>query len=719
MRRSSATRVTQVTRAALLAVVALTPVAGCWETPSREWYAARDGGLDACVGAACCDGGCCGDAACDPPDADVGVVDRPRERLCDDGLDNDDDGVRDCADFDCADHASCCADGALLFQEDWSGADLTFLWSHLPTAAPTSSPARDPETGMLSGWPGTAPHTLLWNRCVPLALGAELAFEAIAVARDAICADWPEPCDQHAAVVLSSARDTQAGQPLLDDLAIRVHGDSRVLAGGSDVIFNQAMVRVTQGGQELGRVLIDPAVRYRVALRVTPSTHAGAASLRGDVEVRRVDAAADDPGQTIGGFFISTQAALERQASGCLEVGGLYAAIEMVGDAGALLGPLRAETLACANPSQFQEAPNGTATLTSDTLGVPSSYGGAYIGAPSLGSSFNSALDPSPRWDLFFEGSNEPPELERDGPVGYAIAHARTATFGALPADWTTSAVPRLGNDSPSCLVSGGSCPGPSVREPFLLVRRGTDDVLQDFTLAFASPVAAGAHALLIEEDVSFSPSAPLGGPGGVVLTPDAACVDLRDPALLPVTGGSGGYWLFFTCARPGAPSELRAARLNNDFGLRAGSVRAVLTPASVGAIAGGGLSGPEPMVRHTATGATLQLWFVARDASGNTTLALATGQVPAAPTPDGGVPEPASLDALPALEAYVANPVLRSEDPVLGGCPGLCRITGAAVSDTAGNHDELRFMVARRVVHPGGAVTRELVPLTQAWRVP
>ena len=130
-------------------------------------------------------------------------------------------------------------------------------------------------------------------------------------------------------------------------------------------------------------------------------------------------------------IFLTTQQGLVRGTSGCMEVGGLYAALEMVGT-GAQLGPLRAKSLSCANPSQFQPVPMGAATLTSTSLGVPPGYGGAHVGAPTLGSSFNATTDVQPRWDLLFEATNQAPELDDEAPVGYAIAHSRTTSFGAL-----------------------------------------------------------------------------------------------------------------------------------------------------------------------------------------------------------------------------------------------------------------------------------------------
>ncbi|MEZ4326662.1 MAG: hypothetical protein R3B40_15715 [Polyangiales bacterium] len=692
--------------------------AGCWPEPPRGWY---DAGPDApgCGDGGCCAPLCCGDAACDAGEPDMGTTSRERERACTDGMDNDRDGRVDCDDSDCTDQPACCADGAPLFSESWGPGALEFKWRHLPSTMPTASPARDTSEGILLGWPDSVPHALLWHRCVPLALGAEVTFDAISVKRTGACRPFYEPCNEHAAVVLSPVGDTELGSPLLEDLAIRVHGDSRVALTTGETVFNQAMLRVTQAGQELGRVDLEPDVRYRVRLSVTPSTYQGAPSLRGDIEVSLASDPEHVPLHTLRELHIGLQAALERQATGCQEVGGLFVGVEMVGDEGGRLGPLATRMLSCANPSQFDDEPDGTATLTPESLGVPASYGGAYLGAPTLGSSFNSAQDTSPRWDLFFEATNEPPELETAADVGYAVGHANTASFGSMLGDWTTSSAPRLGSDPPSCLLTPGPCAGPSVREPFLLVKLGTDDALSGMTLAFARRSATGGHELRIQDDVALSPNAPLGGTEVRPALTATECVDLRDPALVPVGDGSG-YWLFFTCVR-GFPqlSDLRAARLNADYSARAEEALVVLSSSDVGALAEGGLSGPEPMVHHTAAGTSLLLWFIARDLTGRTTLALAMGQLPSPSDADEGDPAPTPLTTLPSLVPYVANPLLRGDEPVLGGCAGLCVIAGVAVSATAGDSDELRFLVARRVVPPDGSAHDELVPLTQTWRAP
>jgi hypothetical protein len=703
--------------------------AGCWETPSQEWYAAVEMGPEAGgCDAGCCGAGCCDGSACVEPDSGRPPP-RPRERLCEDGLDNDADRLLDCADSDCAADPACCDvdDGAPLLHEDWTADDLTFEWDHLPSSAPTSSPARqmEGETIMLSGWSDTEPHALVSDSCMPLALGAELNFDFIATARTEMCEARYVPCNHQAAVVLSPIRDTTPGQPLVEALAIRVHGDERPIPN-RPAFYNHAMVRVTQGGVEQGAVPIDPEVHYGIRLLVTPSTEdiealpqrASRAPPRGCRHRHRAPGHAERPVRQLAG----------RPREGHHRLHGVGRPVSRRGDGGQWRTPRHPAgqcTSVCQSEPVPDRTPMGAATLTSDSLGVPDRYGGAHVGSPSLASSYNNATDTARRWDLFFDATNDPPDLADDvgARVGYAIAHARTATFGALPADWTTSSTPRLGGDPPSCLVSGDTCSEPSVREPFLLLRRGADDVLQgNFTLAFAAERPGGGHELRVDSNVSPSPNTPLTGSGEPLLASVAECADLRDPALVPVHGGSGGHWLFFTCVPADGVGEIRAVRLDDSFQLvgdPAFDTLRVVLPSALGALAANGVFGAEPMVRSSAAGLTLQLWLVARDAEGDTSVVLFTGQLPAIMTGDAGAPEAPPLETLPVLEPYPANPVLRSNDAALGGCPGFCRITGLAVTDTAGDPEELRFVVARRVVLGANNARSELVPLTQSWRTP
>ena len=699
-----------------MTVVLALVVAGCWDTPSREWYH-RDGGPpDEGMPDGGCDASCCDGSACGAPDVGTAL---PRERMCDDELDNDDDGNEDCADPDCAAAPSCCADGQPLFTEEWTGTERFSAWTQLPRGTTDGEPSTetDDDTILLTGWEDSAPHALMLNECVPLALGAELSFDFKASSLPR-CTTLYVPCDEHAALVLSRVDDTSPGLPLFEDLAIRVHADAR---SGSRIVWNQGMLQVTQGGEILGRINIEPNVRYTATLIIAPSTQGGVASLRADVELRLTGADRNsEPLAVLTDIFLTTQQGLVRGTSGCMEVGGLYAAPEMVG-AGAQLGPLRAKSLSCANPSQFQPVPMGAATLTSTSLGVPPGYGGAHVGAPTLGSSFNATTDVQPRWDLLFEATNQAPELDDEAPVGYAIAHSRTTSFGALAADWTTSASPRIGSSPPSCLGNGETCSGPSVRDPFLLMRRRADDVLLPFTLAFAAREQPNqGHTLRVHETVNVSPAAPIGGEGTLMLAPDDVCHDLRHPALLPVEGGSGGYWLFFTCVPSSGVTDIRVARLDGAFGVLSDPpVRRIVTPAMLGSLGAGGVFGAEPIVRRDTHGLALHVWLVALDGASRGSVVLVTGRLSVtAPTTDGGVPEYPPLEVLPTLEPYLANPVLRSDDAVLGGCPGLaCNLTGVAVSDTVDDPDVLRFVVARRVAVSADASVSELLPLTQTWR--
>lgn len=671
------------------------------------------------------------DAGPDPDmDVDAGPdmgPPEPVERDCSDDIDNDGDGLTDCNDFDCDGDDDCCVagGGSIAFEEGWTTADLTFEWDLVPSADPSLPTVENDGGGpVLVGWGTDAmlpPNALVRSACMPLALGAEFTFEAAA----RVVTTFPQcgiivgsptvPCPAHGALVLTAAGDAAVGARLLDELAIRVHADIAQVPGVLPFAA-PAAVRITQGGGELASQPIEPERLYRFTLRVVPAATAGRATLEATLDARFADAAGGAPEFTLGPFEVTRQDAL-RTDGACGNIAGLNVAVEMVG-AGAMIGPVTAGTLECANPSQFEEPGGVVDVVDSDSLMVPASFGGGGIGSPTITSAFNVNGATVARWDLFFEASNDPPELELSARVGYAIGHGATTVWSADASDWSVGPIPKLGDDPPSCV--SGTCDTVSVRQPFALVERDSSDVLAGFRLTFAVERPDGNHELRIESDVPVQTEFPVTGLGAApVVEPSSTCVDLGDPALFRVGASPAeGYWLVFRCDRDTGRSELWIAKLDSGFGLRPGAVAPLLVPdaLSLDGVPVYALSSPEPLVRREQDGAggpVLRMWFVARTLTGQTAVMLATAE------PNG---DETSFDTRPLLVPYPANPVLDSDAAALGGCAGAtCSITSVAVAEdvAAANGDELRVVVARRVNTPDGSIMTELIPLSQLWRLP
>lgn len=99
------------------------------------------------------------------------------------------------------------------------------------------------------------------------------------------------------------------------------------------------------------------------------------------------------------------------------------------------------------------------------------------------------------------------------------------------------------------------------------------------------------------------------------------------------------------------------------------------------------------------------RLWFVTRDLRGRTAIAFAEASGPP--------------DALPTFEPYAANPVLRADDPILGGCDTYsCEIESLAVTRMANSSHRVRLFVARAIRMPS-EIRHVLVPLEQVWPAP
>ena len=683
-------------------------VAGCFPSPEREWHRRADLGCDACVMDP--------DAGDIGPDADIGAPQPDPERDCDDGIDNDSDTLVDCADFDCAGAERCCRDGATIISEDWTAPDLSFRWEPLPRSDPDPSPLREPFSGAqdLLGWDDRDLHALLYHRCAPLALGAEVQVDIIARSLPddgplANCAARRfEPCDQGASFALTRVSDLIHDIGFTEDLALHIHGHDEEGITNTSVI-QQAQVRLTQAGVQLHQADLVPDVRYTVTLRLRPDVSGPRATLIADIELKRVNGA----GEPIvwPGVFVAPLDTLLRDDAGCDEVTGLRFGLQMRGQ-GARVGPVALRGLECANPSQFSALSSEGATLDAELLGLGESYAGGVLGSPSLTSAYNTLSDLNARWDVFVDATNDARELEGVADVRYAIGHARTPTFIAQASEWDGSAAPRLGDDPPSCAVSGG-CTTRSYRDPFLLARRTSADVLDDWALAFARQGDDGRYELRVEQDVSFSPDVPIGGEGVALLHPSEilGCDDLRDPAIIPLE--QGGYFVAFSCRRDGG-GDLFAMRLGSDFRPVAPlDIRLLLRDSEVGELGAGGLFGPElQVVGDPADELELRLWFVGRDRVGEASVLLATGQARAT----GGAD--ASLWPPPAFQLYPANPVLRADDASLGGCESTCRLLGFAVAEDVDEPGAFRFLVARDV-NRAGVMTSELIPLAQTWRAP
>jgi hypothetical protein len=619
------------------------------------------------------------------------------ELFCDDGLDDDEDLDFDCEDSDCSNEPACCEERTTTLSYDWTPASLDEAWSFSPDAW---SPTRMSEGGttFVGGFvPNDSPRALVSKDCVSLGLGGWV--ETTVRASDSGGCASDEPCDDYAGVVLTAATGSAEGFRLQDELGVTLY------AGG--------LVAVTQAGVEIARASVDPTDVVPITVVMRPKLDdLNRPYLSATVRVDRA--------VVLEEFDVLPIENLIHDGD-CADIPGLRIAVEGRGER-VFVGPLESAKQDCANPGQFDEQ---SATLRAANLDFNPSWVEAYVGAPTLASSRNSLSDV--QWDLIVEGSNWSPELEPTTHVGYAIGHARIATDPGgnwRLEGWSSSSAPKVGADPPAC-VDPGCEDNRSVREPHLLAELSDSQELRDLTMVFAreivdAPIERDRFGLQVVRPVG-APGSSLTLPGEATVEPDdvPGCISMRDPALIPVDPeANDGYWLLFTCiedAQP--PRQIRALRISRELELVTESgapiQRLVLDADELGPFAAGGIRGAEPVIRFADEGLRIRVWFIARDAEGRASVAMAEARTHETNLLPLEIPEP-----LP----FVVNPVLRPDATVvLDGCgPDECTITGIAVTPRADDSERLRFVLARRLKDAAsGAETFQLIPLEQTWRTP
>ncbi|MCB9615342.1 MAG: hypothetical protein H6722_23150 [Sandaracinus sp.] len=627
-----------------------------------------------------------GDGGPDAGDADTGM---PLVENCSNGEDDDEDGLVDCEDFDCAAYigeGACCREEAMvpLFDVDAWPTNLDDDWD-ASRRVDTVPLFPEVDSGRLAFTRSDDPHALVWESCLPLGLGAELRAD-FGPRGDLTTCDSEGRCADFAALVLSPVAEQRVPRRLVAELAVTFHASGRV-----DISQDETLLTTTQ---------LDPltaALFYQLEVDLVVDTDdRGRGVLRTFVRVRHPSGALqlnwEAPLISLRNLFFDRAA--------CQDSAGLRFAFEGAGG-DVEIGRARAGQLACTNPGQFlrreldplttHEVPGVvTASLDfDDDARTPRWADEALMSASLLG---RGATDPV--WHVAAEATNDQPELVTTARVGWAIGYAFESTWNVDT--WSdASSQPILGSSPASCLDGTCTMPRPAAREPHLFEADGVLNVVyaaelettETFELRFARGVTTATAT------------------GLPLLAPDdePSCDSLRDPAIVPRGGVEDGYWLFFTC-ESGALRSIRARALTVGLGglePTADPSEEVLTSDDLGAFARDGVRSPEPIL----DGDVYRLWFLGLDDVTGPSVGVAVGQ------PKEGAPA-----ALPSFVPYPANPVLQSGDPAFADCLG-CTLEGLAVARHPDRVDRLRFLVTRRVPMSGGGRRFELMPLDQTWR--
>jgi hypothetical protein len=627
-----------------------------------------------------------------PPDGgdDMGTDMGPPTEMCGNGIDDDGDGLEDCADFDCLDDPGCCGEGVELVDvTEWNTTEINRTL-RLPTADP---PTISTSGGRITRFDPDRTAAVMIPECLPLALGATIRADLyVQPSPDGFDCDSGGQCEQFVQLVLAPAPDIGVAGELLDELSLRVYPGLRVEVRRTGEVLESWQLDLA--GDRLD-VLIElaPALDEAMVpvLQATVSFPYGEETYGYTTDAIRLGDLLNEPG--------------------CEEVAGLYLALQGQGtDAGAV-GDLFAGTLSCPNPAQFAP-PTDAQPLTRVELDWDEPTDGVFseggIESPTLVSEGDAA---DLYWHVLASGSNDQLELEDgDFRVGHAIGHA-ISSFWNQPSWLLSSEGVRYGDDPPSCISMPASCPSDpigSVRDPFLLDIGGGNGIY-----AFAKEITPFElpHGIYIDVG-ALNVTDPLDP--AEVLTPadvggGSECVSLRDPALI-ATGDDDHYWLFYTCEQGGGRATIRAALLDffGSISVEPGTDAEVLAPEDVQSFGSVAVRGPEPLVAPGEERDVIRVWFIGQDLDSNAAIGVAIADVK----------DLSTTTTAPALTPYPANPVLLPTDRALGCDTRECKIYGFAVTDSP---DEtraglLRMLVARRVQVPGAGRFFDLFPLEQAW---
>lgn len=648
---------------ALAALLFLLPACSVWNRPDPPMDAPPPDAGDAGVDAFDVSLDALPDAPDTPPDAFV----RPRESNCANTLDDDDDGLIDCADPDCASDArECCMPMGVpaIVNEDWCDGLLSSLWNG--DARPSVVGANCRIEGAIDD------RSMVYDRCVPLAAGVSIQ----------VALSWSGPCTDCSTTLALSPVDRPGPSGLLETLALTLHEDA-----------GELVMDLSRAGTRLGRIP-SLSTMFVATLRLFPALDdSGNPVIRvtveigGDVELGPLDALAypDD---------------LSDESLGCEGTRGLFVGLATSGIAGRV-GQLVVQPQECSNPNDFAPVGGRTATwLEATDLGFDGSASSAWTaGGIGSGAAVGLRVGGDIEWHYLFDGSNLNRANDGDRDLGFSIGGAFAPEPGIDTFTPRVSGGPVAGHEAPTCDGGPEPCGMYDFHDPTVLAPRRRDGSVTGTVTAVWSSRTDATHSTLVRDAfTSFTTLSELLSATPTVV-PTGTCEQAAHPAILSVSE-TGPHLLVFTC-----DDEVWGMGIDNTFAPLFPAQR-LITTESLG-LPLGALD-----VDGAVFGGVYRLWVVGRDARGLTRVSLADGRIP-----------PAAGD-VPTFTSFGGNPVLSIDDPVFhagpDACVGRCRITGIGVAREPGTvadwGSSVRVIVS--VTDEAGATYRHaLVLLEQTMR--
>ncbi len=591
---------------------------------------------------------------------------------CEDGNDNDNDGLVDCNDYDCSHIAACCGEQNedIEVNEPW---DIVSRFANWDVKGATPVIERAGEMSFVGG--RTAMRYVRDDDCVT----ADLGLFGYVQFKPRLSAG--EGCeDDFASAGFTVASQPGSGPSYATEIRVTVNacGEYDVLRGNTSLLAGTYKPA-------------DP--NQTINFAITPSTE-------GSEEVMRVTVTASGLAeQTVlveGIAFIDRDKMLEPQ--GCADKGrGLRLVLEGQAASNPMkVGQVHFTAAQCANPGQFAaEELGGSAQFDVSDVNPTGTWAAGGLGSPTL-------EEESGDWQVLYDATPDPRQIAEFHPIDFAIGRSAATTIPS----WDPSAggAPISEPLDPPESCQAVNCMNEiKYRDPFVF----------GGVIAYTRDTPEGPQ-IGIEPYRHTRSSLQLGPP---ILTADdtrwtaeqpPVCPDgVSQPtfAKLPFNQQTEQYWLFFTC-HSGDERSIAYQRVSDEgdnFVLSGtgGKIELVGKGGHAGTYALGGIESPEVIVEYgTAPNVVYRLWFIARDRGQRRSIGLAQWQ------PNGSEP--------PNFIPFPGNPVLQASDPE-AMCGSGCKLESLAV---ARDQDKIRFLLAQSV-NVFGEVSYQIVSLIQNWSRP
>lgn len=684
---------------ALTALAIALGLAGCsiFDAPDRDrldaW--AEDGGTDAYV----------------EPDAnddagfDSGVDGGPcahapmNEMVCADGMDDDCDGLFDCADPDCViSHASeCCTTGGSSTTEHFNKTGAVWDTAGNWTAAPSMASAIT-AAGVLSQM-GTGPLIgMVNNTCVHVDLGAEIRFTMT-----------PTPCsgtDCAGRMEVVVGPSTSFGTMLTDDLAIR----------GTAVDPGTLQLDVVQGGTIRSTTMMSfGTTGAQVVVTLSPGIANGRNAIVGTVVATQ-----GAHTETLADQLYVT----DRDIFGTSSCHGLHLGVQGTGTHVGL-DDVTITELDCSNPARFGAVRDDADAIDAVTMSVSSTdhttgWGRGGIGDPALFEGVLAGTGATHRFTLLFDGSPVDRASDVIGHLPLSIGGAdttATGTDGLALIDDCSRWSPRGGNIActpPTNATGHDLVESPLVmRDPTLYPDNRDPSSISSYRVAWVGETAPGSGLSLFVGLLDAAvPTRILGVPTATPITGDESCTSIRNPLLLPLLGTDSDWLLFYVCDSV-FPPVVHAAQLETGTLTATLIDSIVLDRTTLGPLAATGVTDIAGVVFDYVTGSgpsavhtpTYRLWLTARPNTTETDVLFVEGRAP----PDS------PTFPIPDFTPFAGNPVLTEQSPVFGSCGLGCQLHGITATRISNDPTRVRVLV-ERWVDTGSGLTYGLVPLEQTW---